>query len=90
MRKMKKGTKVETAFKVDKSKKVEDSDEEDIDDLEANFVRKMKKGTSKYRGKLPLKCFSCGGIGHYASRCPKRYLNNKNKENKGKMIGKVY
>lgn len=46
----------------------------------------MKKGTSKYNGNFPFKFFICGKIGHYASRCPNRDLNNKNKENKGKMI----
>ena len=31
----------------------DDSDEEEI----ANFGRKLKSGTRKYKGKLPLKCF---------------------------------
>ena len=60
----------------------------------------MKKGTGKYKGKLPLKCFSCGKIGHFASKCPyakssdsdedgsfkpyKKYNNYKNK-NRGKF-----
>ena len=30
----------------------------------------MKKGTRKYKCKLPLKCFSHGNIGHFASKCP--------------------
>jgi hypothetical protein len=30
-----------------------------------NFVRKLKKGTDTYKGMLPLKCFNCGGIGHF-------------------------
>jgi hypothetical protein len=36
------------------------------------------RGSGKYKGKLPLKCFSCGKIGHYAKICP--YA--KNVENK--------
>jgi hypothetical protein len=35
-----------------------------------NFVRKLKKGTGKYKVMLPLKCFNCGGIGHFAYKYP--------------------
>ena len=37
---------------------------------EANFVKNMKRGTRKYKGTLPLKCFGCGRIGHFSSKCP--------------------
>jgi hypothetical protein len=40
------------------------------DEEEANFIRKLKKGSGKYKGKLPFKCFNCGKIGHFASKCP--------------------
>ena len=30
----------------------------------------MKRGTGKYKGKLHLKCFPCGKIGHFASKFP--------------------
>ena len=33
----------------------DDSNDEEI----ANFVRRLKRGIGKHKGKLPLKCFSC-------------------------------
>jgi hypothetical protein len=35
-----------------------------------NFVRKLKRGTGKYKGKLPLMCFNCGKIGHFSNKFP--------------------
>ncbi|XP_043697028.1 uncharacterized protein LOC122647777 [Telopea speciosissima] len=35
-------------------------------------IKKFKNGKGKYKGKLPLKCFNCGGIGHFTSKCPKK------------------
>ena len=40
------------------------------DDEEGLFIKKLERGTRKYEGKLPLKCFRCGSIGHFASKCP--------------------
>lgn len=47
-------------------------------EFEALLAKRLPKGTSKYRGKLPLKCFSCNWIGHIAINCP-------NGDNKDKL-----
>ena len=49
-------------------------DEEEV----ANFVRKLNKGTNdRYKGKLPLICFNCDGIVHFANK----FSHNKKKRN---------
>lgn len=65
-------------------------DEERSNEMEANFVRKLKKGTGKYKGMLPFKRFRCGNIGHIATRCPKKRARQKLRENKGKFNKKAY
>jgi hypothetical protein len=54
------------------------SDDSEEDEEMENFVRKLKRGTDKYKGMLPLKCFNCGGIGHFDSKFP--YAKNKNSD----------
>jgi hypothetical protein len=46
----------------------------------ANFIKRLNKGTNgRYRGKLPLICFNCDGIGHFANKCP----HNKKRNDEG-------
>jgi hypothetical protein len=76
----------EAAFKASKrskkkgkQKEKEHSSNNDIseDDEEmANFVKRLNKGTNdRYKGKPPLICFNCDGIGHFDNKCP--YKKNK-------------
>ena len=51
----------------------------------ANFVNNFSRGTWRYKGKLPLKCFNCGKIGHFAAKCPMR----RNKSNSRIDISKI-
>jgi hypothetical protein len=53
----------EASFKADKNT------DSELDDIEAKIVRRLKKGSGKYQGKLPFKCFNCGKIGHFSSKC---------------------
>jgi hypothetical protein len=59
-----KPTSREASFKVEKN---EDSKP---DEIEEKFVRRLKKGSGKYQGKFPFKCFNCGKIGHFANKFP--------------------
>ena len=64
----------ESTFKATKqSKKYEalpKNQLENSNDEEALFIKKLEKGTDKYRRKLPLKCFNCGRSGHFPIKCP--------------------
>ena len=37
---------------------------------EPNFVKNLRRGSGKYKGKLPLNFFYCGRIGNFSSKCP--------------------
>jgi hypothetical protein len=79
-----KSTTRETYIKVDK--KIDSN----IDHIEANFVRRLKKGSGKYKGKLPLKCFNCGKIGPFASKCPHKRKDQTYDDEEKKKHKKVY
>jgi hypothetical protein len=84
----------EAAFKASKRSKKKKKEQEEYssnsdaseDDEEvANFVKRLNKGTNgRYRGKLPLICFNCDGIGHFANKCPHKKKRNDEGYSKGK------
>jgi hypothetical protein len=69
-----------------KEHRVEERPGDESDEEEAHFVRKLKRGTDKYKGKLPFKCFNCGRIGHYAKKCP--FEENKSFHKKKSLYSK--
>jgi hypothetical protein len=67
-------------FKISKQKKQQQEEYNDNSDISkddeevASFVKILNKGTNgRYRSKLPLICFNCDGIGHFANK----YLHKK-------------
>ena len=66
----------EAAFKAIKKTKNKDNY---LDEEIKKFVRRFQKGSGRYKGKSPLKCFNCGRIGHIVENCyyKKISLNNK-------------
>jgi hypothetical protein len=59
------------------------------DEEVANFVKRLNKGTDgRYRGKLPLICFNCNGIGHFAKKFPYNKKRNDEGYSKGKQTYK--
>jgi hypothetical protein len=88
----------EAAFKASKRSKQKKKEQEEYssnndvskDDEEvANFVKRLNKGTnSRYRGKLPLICFNCDGIGHFANKCPHKKKRNDEGYSKGRQTYK--
>ena len=47
-----------------------DTNEEDVEQLEALLERRFDKGKGKFKGKLSIICFNCNEVGHIATRCP--------------------
>jgi hypothetical protein len=37
---------------------------------EVQFVRNLRKGSRKHRGKLPFICFNTGRVGNFVAKCP--------------------
>jgi hypothetical protein len=58
-----KPTSREESFKEDKNEDFEH------DEIEAKFMRRLKKGSGKYQVKFPFKCINYGNIGHFGSKC---------------------
>jgi hypothetical protein len=50
--------------------KENENEDSEPDEIESKFRKRLKKGSSKYKGKLSFKCFNYGRIGHFANKFP--------------------
>jgi hypothetical protein len=70
-----KSSKRETTFKESKTKMRQEQKTNDelldiSDEETTNFIKKLKKGIGKYKGKIPLICFNYVKIAHFSIKCP--------------------
>lgn len=72
------------------SNRVDEDSEDQVMELEALLAKRFPRGTSKYRGELPLKCFSCNKIGHIAANYPNTNKKEKFRRLKGKGLKHCY
>ena len=67
-------SRIEASFKASKETKNHEEISnhilfDEIDQEESCFIRKLRKGIGKHKGKLPLKCFNYGNIGNFTFKC---------------------
>ena len=67
------------------------TDEEDVEQLEAFLARTFHRGKGKFKGKLPIICFNCNEVGHIA-RCTqkKNYKEGNKYKNRREDDGRDY
>lgn len=61
---------------------------EESDEEVANYVKKLKRGSRKYKGKIPLKCFNCGNVGHFFAKCPYNEIGGDESRGFKRFVGK--
>jgi hypothetical protein len=64
-----KSSKGETTFTTSKTNMRQEKNTNDELSETSNFIKKLKKGIGKYKGKIPLIFFNYGKIGHFANKC---------------------
>ena len=62
-----KGKKIKN-LQLESEEKSKENSDSDLELVEALLARKYSRGRGKYKGKVPLICFSCEEIGHIVAR----------------------
>ena len=61
-----------------------DTDEEDVEQLEALLARRFQKGKGKFKGNLPIICFNFNEIGHIVARFLEKNNHRGSDKHKGR------
>jgi len=70
----------EVAFKASGREELNEPGHISKGEEEANFVKNLQRGSGRFRGKLPFKCFACGRVSDYVAKCPHKDNLDKGKE----------
>lgn len=65
-------------IRIQKVKKVKDDNDTNIHyvKIETVFIKKLRKGSGKYKSKFPVKCFNCGNIRHFTPKFDNKYKDD--------------
>lgn len=74
--------------RIGKEESIHDGTGEYSNDIMEKFVTRLKMGSRKYKGKLPLKCFNYGKNGHFAAKCPYADKNEDDQSTGSRSYGK--
>eukprot|EP00253_Pinus_taeda_P021997 PITA_21997 len=76
----------ESAFKAFGKGDYYESGQISEEEEESNFVKNLQRGTGRFQGKLPFKCFACGRCGAFERRTRKQGIIKQKREAKGKQL----
>ena len=60
------------------------TNEDDVEQLEALLARRFHRGKGKFKGKFPIICFNCNKVGHIAARCTQKKKQKEGNKYKNK------